>query len=94
MASSREAFSKLSMWKNSRTLLNLTVVTHGAVDRWRGTLFHVDELGLVIGFADDASRNTKALDFGGDVRFRVDTRLVEAVCPSLGRVTFVEALIV
>jgi hypothetical protein len=95
MASSRDAFSKFSMWKNSRTPLNLTVVTHGRVERFRGTIFHVDELDLLVGFADDATRVSKQLDFSGDgISFAVESGKVEVTCLDLGRVTFVEALAV
>ena len=56
MASSIEAFSKFEMWKNSRTVLRLTVYDRGAEDHFIGSIDHVDFDEEVVGFVKDAKR--------------------------------------
>ena len=94
MASSRDAFRRFNKWKNSRTVLNLTVVTNGAEDRLQGAIFSVEGRRRAVGFVDDASRNHVVLDLSGDVTFLVDDRSVEAVNERFGTVRFVEVIIV
>lgn len=93
MASSGVAFRRLDKWKNSRTVLNLTVVTNGVEDRFEGAIFFVEEYGGTVGFVDDASRNSVTLDLSGDVTFLVEDRSVEAIDERFGTVKFVEVLL-
>jgi hypothetical protein len=92
MASSREAFARLRKWKKSRTVLNLTVVTNGVVDRLQGAIFSVEGRRRAVGFVDDASRNHVCLDLRGDVIFRLDARSLEVIDEEFGTVKFVEVL--
>lgn len=92
MASSREAFARLRKWKKLRTVLNLTVVTNGAVDRLQGAIFSVEGQRRAVGFVDDASRNHVVLDLSGEVTFRLGTRSLEAIDEEFGTVNFVEVL--
>jgi hypothetical protein len=97
MASSREAFLKFDKWKNSRTVLNLTVVNivddECFEDRFQGAIFFADEDDEILGFVDDESRNSVTLDLSGG-SFAMDARSVEVKCPDRGTVTFAEVLLV
>jgi hypothetical protein len=94
MASPREAFLQFDRWKDSRTGLNLTVVSDGDEDVLQSAIFFADEDEGMVGFVDDASRNSVALDLNGDLIFLVHTRSVKVQCESFGTVTFVEVLLV
>ena len=95
MASSREAFLKFDKWKNSRTVLNLTVVDNveSFEEHLQGAIFFTDAEHGIVGFVDDASRNHVTLDLSG-ASFVVAPRSVEVKCPERGIVTFVEVLLV
>ncbi len=56
MASSEEAFSRFEMWKNSRTVLKLTVYERGAEDHFIGSIDHVDFDEEIVCFVEDATR--------------------------------------
>ena len=88
MASSKDAFFKFGTWKNSRTVLKLTVFTkEGKPDIWRGTIVSVDESRSFVGFVDEATRQPFGLDLR-DSSFKVGEDLVEVVDPSTGRLVF------
>ncbi len=90
MASSREAFSKLEMWKNRKTVLRLTVYTNGAEDHFTGSIYHADFDEELVGFEETATR--MALP-GLDLReseFTVEPRKVVASDPRFGTVIFEE----
>lgn len=66
MASSREAFDKFLMWKNSRTVLKLTVLTNDGnpPTKLRVEVVSVIEDELGVGFLT-TGREAFALDFSG-----------------------------
>lgn len=77
MASSSEAFAKFRIWKNSNTVLKVTVVTKGGKpDILRGWIFSVDEPNFLVGFALK-DRSLRTFDVS-DADFRVGSRIVEA----------------
>ena len=51
MASSREAFDKLRRWKKSSTVLRVTLVESGTVQRHIAQIYGVDEELLLVGLA-------------------------------------------
>jgi hypothetical protein len=90
MASSKEAFSKLEMWKNSRTVLRLTVYDRGAEDHFIGSIYHVDFEGEFVGFVVTATRSyLPALDLR-ESSFTVEPFRVEVSDPRFGKVIFEE----
>jgi hypothetical protein len=92
MASSREAFSKFSRWKNSRTLLRLTVYERGTEDHFTGSIYHVDEVEMVVGFGDDLTHSHIPLDFRG-ASFEVERRRLMVTDERIGTVVFEETLL-
>lgn len=93
MASSRVAFEKFEIWKNSRTVLNLTVWTNeGVPDNWHGRIISVEESRRLVGFVDDATRDSRLLDLT-DASFVVKAKRVEASRLAEGKVTFAELLV-
>jgi hypothetical protein len=92
MASSREAFLKFSMWKNSKTLLRLTVYERGTEDHFTGSIYHVDELEFVVGFSDDLTHSHIPLDFRR-ASFEIERRRLVAVDERVGKVIFEETLV-
>ena len=91
MASSLEAFEKLDMWKNSNTLLNLTVESQPSI-RQRGHIFHVDEELDEVGFVDEVTRDHVGLVLRG-ANFTIGERTLEARRPGEGRVLLEECLV-
>ena len=95
MASSKEAFSRFEMWKNSRTVLRLTVYERGAEDHFTGSIYHVDFDEETLDFTvdatgpDDTRRFLPPLCLSG-ADFTVEPRRVEAVDPTFGKVIFEE----
>ena len=90
MASSREAFSKFEMWKNSRTVLRLTVYDRGAEDHFTGSIYHVDFDEEIVGFEETATRMAlPALDLR-ESDFTIEPRKVVASDPRFGEVIFEE----
>jgi hypothetical protein len=90
MASSTDAFEKFSKWKNSRTVLRLTVYERGAVDHFIGSINHVDFDGEIVGFTLDAARTfLPPLDLSGAV-YTVEPFRVEAADRRIGKVIFEE----
>ena len=90
MASSKDAFSKLEMWKKSKTVLRLTVYERGAEDHFTGSIFHVDFGEQTVGFVVIASRTfLPPLDLT-DADFVVEPFRVEASDPQIGKVVFEE----
>jgi hypothetical protein len=90
MASSKEAFSRFEMWKNSRTVLRLTVYDRGAVDHFTGSIYHVDFDGEFIGFVVTATRSyLPTLDLRESF-FTVEPFKVEVTDPRFGKVIFEE----
>jgi len=78
MASSKEAFAKFGVWKESRTVLKLIAVTKGGIPEiLRGRISSLDEELRLVGFAVTATRSFKAIDFS-DASFRVGKCVVEA----------------
>jgi hypothetical protein len=65
------------MWKNSNTVLKVTVATKGGKpDILRGRIFSADEPNFLIGFAL-MDRSLKTFDVS-NADFRVGNRIVEA----------------
>jgi hypothetical protein len=90
MASSKEAFSKFEMWKNSRTVLKLTVYERGAEDHFTGSIYHVDFDDEIVGFVETATRlSLPPLDLR-DSFFAVELFRVEVTDPRFGKVIFEE----
>lgn len=90
MASSREAFLRFEMWKNSRTVLRLAVYERGAEHHFTGSIYHVDFDGEIVGFVEDATRRyLPALDLRGS-DFKVELLRIEVVDPRFGKVVFEE----
>jgi len=90
MASSKEAFSKFEMWKNSRTVLRLTVYERGAEDHFTGSIYHVDFGEETVGFVETATRSfLPPLDLR-ESRFTVEPLRVEVSDPRFGKVIFEE----
>jgi hypothetical protein len=80
IASSREAFFKLGMWKNSKTLLKLTVVMKDEEPKTvRGYIGASSVEVCVVGFFEKATRSLTELGFV-DAAFRVGKRTVEVEC--------------
>jgi hypothetical protein len=94
MASSEDAFRKFAMWKNSRTVLNLTVFTNfGMPDIWLGSITSVDEQQELVEFADDATRDLRTLDLRG-ASFAIAERSLEVTRASEeSRIVFKEGLV-
>jgi hypothetical protein len=93
MASSSEAFERFEMWKNSRTVLKLTVYESGAVDHFTGSIYHVDFDAEQVGFVETATRRyLPALDLR-DSTFAVEPLRVEVCDPRFGSVLFEEVRI-
>jgi hypothetical protein len=79
MDSSKVAFRKFGMWKNSRTVLNFTDRTgDGTVTSWTGRIMSVTPACAAVGFVNDATRNGDVFDLTGMV-FTVEDRAVEAL---------------
>jgi hypothetical protein len=77
MASSKEAFERFGMWKKSRTVLKLTVLTKGGMPNiLRGEVASLDEREGLVGFAVTATRDFVTLDFNG-ASFKIGKRVVE-----------------
>jgi len=93
MASSRAiAFSRFATWKNSKTVLRVTVFTKGGVpDIWQGQVFSVDESRDLVGVTDDASRKFSRIDLS-EASFSVEARSVIAT-HEIGWVRFEELLV-
>jgi hypothetical protein len=90
MASSKEAFSRLAMWKKCKTVLRLTVYERGAIDHFIGSIFHVDFDEEQVGFVETASRTfLPPLDLR-EADFTVDKYRVEVSDPRFGKVIFEE----
>jgi hypothetical protein len=90
MASSKEAFSRFEMWKNSKTVLKLTVYERGAEDHFTGSIDHVDFDEEIVGFIEDATRMfLPPLDLR-ESEFAVEPRRVEVTDPRFGKVIFEE----
>jgi len=89
-----DAFCKFAMWKKSRTVLNLSVLTNfGMPDIWLGSITSVDEQQELVEFADEATRDLRTLDLRG-ASFTTGERSVE-VTRSLeeSRIVFKERLV-
>ena len=94
MASSKEPFLRFEMWKNSRTVLRLTVYERGAEDHFTGSIDQVDFDEEVVGFMEDATRTfLPPLDLR-ESDFAVEPRRVEVTDPRFGKVIFEEVPIV
>lgn len=88
MASSKEAFSKLEMWKNRKTVLRLTVYERGAQDHFTGSIYHLES--KFVGFVETATRTfLPTIDLRG-CKFTVEPLRVEALDPRFGSVIFEE----
>jgi hypothetical protein len=93
MDSSKEAFSRFEMWKNSHTVLRLTAYVNGAEDHFIGSIYHVDFDEELVDFMvdatgpDDTRRALPPLCLTG-ADFRVERRRVEATGPGFGKVVF------
>jgi electron transfer flavoprotein alpha/beta subunit len=78
MASSKEAFEKFRMWKNSRTVLKLTVLTNGGTpDIFMGRVAAVDEDSWQVSFAVSKDRSYRVITFVG-ASFLLGGRRLEA----------------
>jgi hypothetical protein len=90
MASSREAFFKLEMWKNRKTVLRLTVYDRGAEDHFTGSIYHVDFDEEIVGFEETATRMAlPALDLR-ESEFTVEPLKVVVRDLRFGKVIFEE----
>jgi hypothetical protein len=66
MASTKEAFNKLWTWKESNTLLKVTVGTKGErPETFIGAVTFPDEDSLQVGFANHDTRSMRSVDFSG-----------------------------
>jgi len=94
MASSVVAFEKFERWKNSRTVLNFTVLTNeGAVEHiWTGRIISVVPEMSRVGFVDDVTRDGAEFVFL-DASFRMEGRTVEVSRLELGVVRIEEVLV-
>src|SRR5712692_10914516 len=64
MASSKDAFDKFWMWKKSRTLLRVTVLTKGEPPKvFIGAVTLPEEESLRVSFADHDTRSFCSVDF-------------------------------
>jgi hypothetical protein len=90
MASSKEAFSKFEMWKNSRTVLRLTVYDRGAKDHFIGSIYHADFAGEAVGFVETATRSFLPLLDLRESSFVVEPLKVEVTDLRFGKVIFEE----
>jgi hypothetical protein len=89
MASSKEAFDKFAIWRSSRTVLKLTVLTNDEIPNvFRGEISWFDAEARVVSFAVSATRDFTSLDLNG-ANFRVGKRAVEAT-HRIGSVVFEE----
>jgi len=78
MASSKEAFLKLEIWKKSKTVLKLTVVTKGGMpDTLRGQIVATDEESGLVSFVVSKVRSLPRIDLNG-ATFRIGKRSLEA----------------
>lgn len=89
MASSCVAFERFEMWKNSHTVLRLTVYDKGAIDHFTGSISHVDFDAEQVSFLNSARPIVPALDLSG-ATFAVEPRRVVASHPDVGKVIFEE----
>ncbi len=90
MASSKEAFDKLGMWKKSRTVLKLTMLTKGGMPNiFRGEISWLDADSEVVTFVESATRDILPIDLSG-ASFKVGKRAVEAT-HAIGFVVFEKA---
>jgi len=89
-----DAFCKFAMWKKSRTVLNLAILTNfGMPDIWVGSITAVDEQQDLVEFADDATGDSRTLDLGG-ASFTTTERLVEVTrALEESRIVFKEGLV-
>ncbi|HEV2195146.1 MAG TPA: hypothetical protein VGR55_06170 [Candidatus Acidoferrum sp.] len=91
MASSVEAFDKFRMWKKSRTVLKVTVLTKGGYPNiLTGEVVSVIEETFSVGFLDPKTRKAWVNDFR-DASFRLGKRSLEAE-RSTGELLMVEEL--
>lgn len=90
MASSKEAFSKFEMWKNSKTVLKLAVYERGAEDHFIGSIFHVDFDAEQIGFVELATRTFLPTIDLRESTFTVDPFRVEVSDPQVGKLILEE----
>lgn len=82
MASSREAFDKFWTWKNSSTVLKLTVLTNGGKPEILvGEIASIDEELSLVAFAITRERSFRVIDFS-DASFSIGKRLLEAERPT------------
>jgi hypothetical protein len=78
MASSKEVFSKLEMWKKSKTPLKLTIVIkRGMPEILRGQISATDEDSSVVGFFVSKDRGYPRFDLRG-ASFRIGKHVLEA----------------
>ena len=78
MASSKEAFERLWMWKKSRTLLRVVLLTKGDLpEGFVGAVVRPREDLLTCGFANHGDRTFCEVDFS-DCTFRVGARTLLA----------------
>jgi hypothetical protein len=90
MASSSEAFERFEIWKNSRTVLKLTVYDRGAEDHFTGSIYHLDPEAEIVGFVDWPSRmSVPPLDLR-ESSFLVEPFRVVVSDPHFGEVIFEE----
>jgi hypothetical protein len=94
MASSKEAFFKLGRWKNSRTVLRLTVFMNGGAPEIRqGVLTSVDEDEVLVAFVDDSTRELVLLDNLEGAVFALNGDLLEIGCRDGIRLVLERALV-
>jgi hypothetical protein len=93
MDSSREAFSKLEMWKNSAIFLKLSILSGVEHDIVMGSLAGVDEKNRLVLFAVDSERKTLPRIDLSDASFTVGERRVEAFRGPEDVLTFEEVLV-
>jgi hypothetical protein len=78
MDSSKDAFDKFWMWKKSRTLLRVTVLTNGEPPEvFTGAVILPEEEFLRVSFADHDTRALRVVDFS-ECSFRVGERVLLA----------------
>jgi hypothetical protein len=90
MDSSKEAFSKFEMWKNSRTVLRLTVYDRGALDHFTGSIYHVDFDEEQVCFVETATRSYLPVLELRESFFTIEPFRVEVSDPRFGKVIFEE----
>ena len=82
MASSKEAFARFWTWKNSHTVLRLTVLTKGGTpEKLIGEISSIDEDSLLVGFAVRRTRDFRTICFA-DASFGLEDRALSAERPT------------